>query len=177
MASQNPLADFCKRPIKSKTTETSTFNQRQHQLNQEKAPNQVFRSPNFEYNFVGCSGDEIIRDLILSHGVKEICMSQHRVNYKSSRVTHSFIVGNPGAVAYGNGYNSFESLYTSPYFTTILPRSEQGAGHMAEGYARATGKPGVVSQSVLGVQTTSFRQPFQENNGELLWIDTIHRSS
>jgi len=177
MDSQYPLADFCNRPIKSRTTATSTINQQQHQLNHERAPSQVSHSPNLDYNFVGSSGNEIIQDLILKYGVKEICMSQHRVNYKSSRVTHSFIVGNPGATAYGSGYNSFESLYTSPYLTTILPRSEQGAGHMAEGYARATGKPGVVSQSVLGVQTTSFRQPFQENNGELLWIDTIHRSS
>src|SRR5690606_10245495 len=32
----------------------------------------------------------------------------------------------------------------SPHFQFILTRHEQGAGHMAEGYARATGKPGIV---------------------------------
>lgn len=34
-------------------------------------------------------------------------------------------------------------LYCSPQFDFILTRHEQGAGHMAEGYARATGKCGV----------------------------------
>ena len=29
-------------------------------------------------------------------------------------------------------------------FNFILVRHEQGAGHMADGYARATGKPGIV---------------------------------
>src|SRR5690606_15989963 len=32
----------------------------------------------------------------------------------------------------------------SPHFQFILTRHEQGAGHMAEGYARATGRVGVV---------------------------------
>lgn len=38
----------------------------------------------------------------------------------------------------------FDAIYNSPYFDFILPKHEQGAGHMAEGYARASGKPGVV---------------------------------
>ena len=38
----------------------------------------------------------------------------------------------------------FDAIHASPHFDFILPRHEQGAGHMAEGYARATGKPGVV---------------------------------
>jgi len=38
----------------------------------------------------------------------------------------------------------FDAIYNSPHFEFILPRHEQGAGHMAEGYARASGKPGVV---------------------------------
>jgi len=38
----------------------------------------------------------------------------------------------------------FDAIYNSPHFDFILPRHEQGAGHMAEGYARASGKPGVV---------------------------------
>ncbi|RYP04683.1 hypothetical protein DL764_004299 [Monosporascus ibericus] len=36
----------------------------------------------------------------------------------------------------------FDAIYNSKHFDFILP--EQGAGHMAEGYARASGKPGVV---------------------------------
>lgn len=38
----------------------------------------------------------------------------------------------------------FDAIYNSKHFDFILPRHEQGAGHMAEGYARASGKPGVV---------------------------------
>ena len=38
----------------------------------------------------------------------------------------------------------FDAIYNSPHFDFVLPRHEQGAGHMAEGYARASGKPGVV---------------------------------
>ncbi|KAG3117119.1 Acetolactate synthase [Phytophthora idaei] len=38
----------------------------------------------------------------------------------------------------------FDAIHESKYFDFILTRHEQGAGHMAQGYARATGKPGVV---------------------------------
>ena len=38
----------------------------------------------------------------------------------------------------------FDAIFNSKHFEFILPRHEQGAGHMAEGYARASGKPGVV---------------------------------
>lgn len=38
----------------------------------------------------------------------------------------------------------FDAIHNSPHFEFVLPRHEQGAGHMAEGYARASGKPGVV---------------------------------
>lgn len=38
----------------------------------------------------------------------------------------------------------FDAIHESKHFEFILPRHEQGAGHMAEGYARATGRPGVV---------------------------------
>ena len=38
----------------------------------------------------------------------------------------------------------FDAIYQSKHFDFILPKHEQGAGHMAEGYARASGKPGVV---------------------------------
>lgn len=38
----------------------------------------------------------------------------------------------------------FDAIHESPFFKFILTRHEQGAGHMAQGYARATGKPGIV---------------------------------
>jgi acetolactate synthase-1/2/3 large subunit len=38
----------------------------------------------------------------------------------------------------------FDAIYQSPHFRFITPQHEQGAGHMAEGYARAGGEVGVV---------------------------------
>jgi len=48
------------------------------------------------------------------------------------------IFGYPG----GQVLPLFDKLYNAP-FTFILPRHEQAAAHAADGYARATGKPGV----------------------------------
>ncbi|KAJ5204647.1 Acetolactate synthase [Penicillium cinerascens] len=50
------------------------------------------------------------------------------------------LVGYPG----GAILPVFDAIYNSKHFDFILPRHEQGAGHMAEGYARVSGKPGVV---------------------------------
>jgi acetolactate synthase I/II/III large subunit len=38
----------------------------------------------------------------------------------------------------------YDALFQQPSLQHILVRHEQGAGHAAEGYARSTGKPGVV---------------------------------
>ena len=38
----------------------------------------------------------------------------------------------------------YDALYAEPRLTHVLVRHEQGATHAAEGYARSTGKPGVV---------------------------------
>lgn len=38
----------------------------------------------------------------------------------------------------------FDGIHGNSDFELIIPRHEQGAGHMAEGYARVTGKPGIV---------------------------------
>ncbi|MBN4054223.1 biosynthetic-type acetolactate synthase large subunit [Nitrospira defluvii] len=48
--------------------------------------------------------------------------------------------------AYPGGVNLpiFDVLYDEPEIEVILCRHEQGGTHMAEGYARVTGKPGVV---------------------------------
>ena len=48
------------------------------------------------------------------------------------------IFGFPG----GSVLPLFDALYNAP-FRFILVRHEQGAAHAADGYARATGKPGV----------------------------------
>jgi thiamine pyrophosphate-dependent acetolactate synthase large subunit-like protein len=39
--------------------------------------------------------------------------------------------------------DAYDALVDSDFVDTILPRHEQGAGFMADGYYRATGKPGV----------------------------------
>ncbi|KAG0172539.1 Acetolactate synthase, mitochondrial [Apophysomyces sp. BC1015] len=74
-----------------------------------------------DHSFVGKSGGEIFHEMMLRHDVKHI-------------------FGYPG----GAILPVFDAIHESKYFKFILPRHEQGAGHMAEGYARATGKPGVV---------------------------------
>ena len=38
----------------------------------------------------------------------------------------------------------FDAIHESKNFQFVLARHEQGAGHMAEGYARVTGRPGIV---------------------------------
>ena len=55
----------------------------------------------------------------------------------------------------------FDAIYQSPHFDFILPRHEQGAGHMAEGYARASGKPGVVLVT-SGPGATNVITPMQD---------------
>lgn len=55
----------------------------------------------------------------------------------------------------------FDAIYNSPHFEFILPKHEQGAGHMAEGYARASGKPGVVLVT-SGPGATNVITPMQD---------------
>ena len=50
------------------------------------------------------------------------------------------IFGYPG----GQALDIFDALYTSDRVHCMLVRHEQGATHAADGYARVTGKPGVV---------------------------------
>jgi len=50
------------------------------------------------------------------------------------------LFGYPGGVA----LPIFDALYDSETVRVVLPRHEQGAVHMADGYARVTGRPGVV---------------------------------
>ncbi len=50
------------------------------------------------------------------------------------------VFGYPG----GQAIKLYDALYGSEQITHVLARHEQGAVHMADGYARATGRPGVV---------------------------------
>nr|WEC45457.1 acetolactate synthase [Aspergillus candidus] len=89
-------------------------------------------------SFIGKSGGEIFHDMMLRQGVKHI-------------------FGYPG----GAILPVFDAIYNSPHFDFILPRHEQGAGHMAEGYARASGKPGVVLVT-SGPGATNIVTPMQD---------------
>lgn len=59
------------------------------------------------------------------------CLKEEKVEY---------IFGYPG----GANIKIYEKLYDIEFLQHILARHEQGAAHMAEGYAKATGKVGVV---------------------------------
>ena len=88
--------------------------------------------------FVGLSGGQIFHEMMLRHGVKKI-------------------FGYPG----GAILPVFDAIYQSPHFEFILPRHEQGAGHMAEGYARVSGLPGVVLVT-SGPGATNVITPMQD---------------
>ena len=68
---------------------------------------------------MGKTGATILIDALVEHGVEDI-------------------FGLPGAAV----IVLFDELERAP-IKTVLTRHEQGAGHMADGYARATGRPGV----------------------------------
>lgn len=70
---------------------------------------------------VGLTGAQIFHEMMHEQGVE-------------------VIFGYPG----GAILPVFDAIFESKHFQFILTRHEQGAGHMAEGYARASGRPGVV---------------------------------
>ena len=82
-------------------------------------------------SMVGLSGGEIFHEMMMRQGV-------------------DCIFGYPG----GAILPVFDAIFNSKHFQFILPRHEQGAGHMAQGYARASGKPGVVLVTSGPVFTT-----------------------
>lgn len=91
-----------------------------------------------DHSFVGLSGGQIFNEMMMRHGVKQI-------------------FGYPG----GAILPVFDAIHESPHFNFVLPRHEQGAGHMAEGYARVTGKPGVVLVT-SGPGATNVITPMQD---------------
>ncbi|KAL1915717.1 uncharacterized protein VTP21DRAFT_6476 [Calcarisporiella thermophila] len=92
----------------------------------------------YDDSFVGLTGGQIFHEMMSRHGVKHV-------------------FGYPG----GAILPVFDAIYKSPHFEFILPRHEQGAGHMAEGYARASGKPGVVLVT-SGPGATNVITPMQD---------------
>lgn len=69
------------------------------------------------------------------------------------------VFGYPG----GQAIRIYDALYDSTQLRHVLARHEQGAVHMADGYARATGKPGVcivtsgpgATNTVTGIATAN----------------------
>ena len=73
------------------------------------------------------------------------------------RLDVKHVFGYPG----GAILPTFDAIFNSSHFEFILPRHEQGAGHMAEGYARACGRPGVVLVT-SGPGATNVITPMQD---------------
>lgn len=95
------------------------FNQ---DLDDNETSKKVFKNGvEMDASFIGKSGGEIFHEMMERHNVDTV-------------------FGYPG----GAILPVFDAIYNSKKFNFVLPRHEQGAGHMAEGYARASGKPGVV---------------------------------
>ncbi|KAJ2461226.1 Acetolactate synthase, mitochondrial, partial [Coemansia sp. RSA 2322] len=84
------------------------------------------------------TGAEIFHEMMRRHGVKKM-------------------FGYPG----GAILHVLDAIHNSTHFDFVMPRHEQGAGHMAEAYARVTGKPGVVLVT-SGPGATNIMTPLQD---------------
>ncbi|KAK5107393.1 Acetolactate synthase, mitochondrial [Meristemomyces frigidus] len=113
------------------------FNRDENRL-RDVQPLRPFQQPDMDHSFVGMTGGQIFHEMMLRQGVKHV-------------------FGYPG----GAILPVFDAIYNSKHFDFILPRHEQGAGHMAEGYARASGKPGVVVVT-SGPGATNVITPMQD---------------
>lgn len=86
-----------------------------------KKPQKLTKKTTMDDSFIGLTGGEIFHEMMLRHDVDTVF-----------------------GYAGGAILPVFDAIYNSDKFKFVLPRHEQGAGHMAEGYARVTAKPGVV---------------------------------
>lgn len=85
-----------------------------------RASSLAAESPNDGSRYVGLTGAAIVHEIFREKGVE-------------------VVFGYPG----GAILPVYDAIHESPHFKFILPRREDGGGHMAEGYARVSGKPGV----------------------------------
>lgn len=129
-------------PAGVRTTAAPTFQQVPSVSNVPAAEQDQLITPalraSLDHSFIGMSGGEIFHEMMLRHNVKHI-------------------FGYPG----GAILPVFDAIYNSKAFDFILPRHEQGAGHMAEGYARISGKPGVILVT-SGPGATNVVTPMQD---------------
>lgn len=129
----NGKADRIAKPLafRAYASSTATSKASSAQLSRERATpapsfNQsVAKEPNFktelDSSFVGLTGGQIFEKMMRIHNVDTVF-----------------------GYAGGAILPVYDAIHNSDAFTFVLPKHEQGAGHMAEGYARATGKTGVV---------------------------------
>ncbi|KAH7035243.1 thiamine diphosphate-binding protein [Microdochium trichocladiopsis] len=125
-------------PSPSRAAPAPHFNVAANKDKSHVEPLQPRRTPEMDESFIGKTGGEIFHEMMLRRGVKHI-------------------FGYPG----GAILPVFDAIYNSKHFDFILPKHEQGAGHMAEGYARASGKPGVVLVT-SGPGATNVITPMQD---------------
>ncbi|KAF7986571.1 hypothetical protein HWV62_26322 [Athelia sp. TMB] len=121
-------------------TPSPGFQQVPTRNNVPNAPPLLGPDPNapLDHSFIGMSGGEIFHEMMLRHDVKHV-------------------FGYPG----GAILPVFDAIHNSKHFDFVLPRHEQGAGHMAEGYARVSGKPGIVLVT-SGPGATNVITPMQD---------------
>jgi len=110
-------------------------------LNKLKKREELFiKNLNFEFNdkLIRLNGAEILNETIKKLKIKTI-------------------FGYPG----GAVLPIFDAIYNSNNFKFILSKHEQGAGHMAQGYARVTNTPGIVIVT-SGPGATNIVTPLQD---------------
>lgn len=122
--SQNATAATASRPQPApsfnQSTQSEIAKDMKSSLNHDKAHHKKSKTI-MDDSFIGLTGGEIFHEMMLRHNVDTVF-----------------------GYAGGAILPVFDAIYNSDKFKFVLPRHEQGAGHMAEGYAKATGKPGVV---------------------------------
>ncbi|OMJ24384.1 Acetolactate synthase, mitochondrial [Smittium culicis] len=101
-------------PVVSSQPATASLNDSHSHLAQP-AKSSISTEPTSDEKYVGMTGGEIFHEKMLEHGVDTV-------------------FGYPG----GAILPVYDAIHDSKYFKFILPRHEQGGGHMAEGYAKVT---------------------------------------
>ncbi|KAJ5888048.1 hypothetical protein N7495_008089 [Penicillium taxi] len=143
VAAASPLRSSAQKRTQSTAAATSSRAVPSPAFNQEPRRNEVSplhnrQAAELDDSMVGMSGGEIFHEMMLRLGVKQI-------------------FGYPG----GAILPVYDAIYNSKHFDFVLPKHEQGAGHMAQGYARASGKPGVVLVT-SGPGATNVITPMQD---------------
>jgi len=107
------LSIFFSARVKEGTRSTVTKEQSFHIPSDPEPRAKSKKNIQLDNQFVGLTGSQIFHALMVEHDVRHV-------------------FGYPG----GAILPVIDAIYNSKHLEFILPRHEQGAGHMAEGYAR-----------------------------------------